>query len=215
MPIRDKLLSLATHDLRVAFADAWVAPTKGGGDPFFNADEVLVLKAAIDIAADGGFFVTDDHLIDLMRAILNAEDRAVSHVSGKDVTIDRDFVRKWRARHKVKRYKTASLDPKRAEKATVEVRDGWFALIDRYAASPLALPAHPPSRSRGSVPPRACPPSLPAAGTSRRIGRLVRSPTPHSSSGRPTPSTTWTRPRRRPTRRATRASARAARTPTA
>jgi hypothetical protein len=141
MPIRDKLLSLATHDLRVAFADAWVAPTKGGGDPFFNADEVLVLKAAIDIAADGGFFVTDDHLIDLMRAILNAEDRAVSHVSGKDVTIDRDFVRKWRARHKVKRYKTASLDPKRAEKATVEVRDGWLASCRTCVVS-IRLLAH-------------------------------------------------------------------------
>ena len=47
-------------------------------------------------------------------------------------SVSRSVVKRWMKAHNLRRYKTSSLDPKRAQKATAYLRDKWFALIANY-----------------------------------------------------------------------------------
>ena len=55
----------------------------------------------------------------------------VGNVLGSNYVCGRDFINGLYTRHpSLGRMKTSSIDPKRAKKATCEVRDAWFDLQD-------------------------------------------------------------------------------------
>ena len=73
-------------------------------------------------------FITVRDIMNMFIAKEDLKDPFSGHLYKPTLT----FVRKWAKRVGVKVYKTSSISKDRAVKATVEIRDDWFGLVETY-----------------------------------------------------------------------------------
>jgi hypothetical protein len=65
-----------------------------------------------------------------MRSIVESEGRV--RPNGDPYVVSDSLIKKWMEMHKLKSYKTSAIHPTRAAKATVELRDHFFKMVDDY-----------------------------------------------------------------------------------
>jgi len=123
-------------DERPQYVERYTLPPvgKGGGKSrimFDDDDEQKLLQVACDAACDGGFPLSKFDVRALMIALV--QDRPGDpNRAGAQYQVSMKFVKKWMAVNRMGHFATSSLDPKRAEKATPELCERWFSLIETY-----------------------------------------------------------------------------------
>jgi hypothetical protein len=121
--------------VRSDYIAAYEFAVKGNDDfaarRIFSEQDDALIKEGCDLAAASGLgldFITVRDIMNIFIAKEDLKDPFSGHLYKPTLT----FVRKWAKRVGVKVYKTSSISKERAIKATVEIRDEWFGLVETY-----------------------------------------------------------------------------------
>ena len=133
------MFELEGHEAKAAFIDTLAqkglggAARRFGGRSIFTPFQERAIVAIIDMCADAGFPIGRRSVREAMLAYAAAEPELhVDPARGVAYKFSLRFVKNFMKRHSIKAYKTSTLHPTRARKATLELRDEWFGRVDAF-----------------------------------------------------------------------------------